>query len=385
MRISRRMTDVQSPMIPIIGEMMRATAGAISLGQGVVSYGPPAQAARRAHDFATGGDHKYKPVQGLPELIEAIERKHREENGFDAARGRAVVVTAGGNMAFMNAVLAIADPGDQIILPTPYYFNHEMAVGIASCSAVLVPTDANYQLRPEALAAAITARTRAIVTISPNNPTGAVYSESSLRQINQICADAGVYHIHDEAYEYFTYDGARHFSPGSIAGSEAHTISLHSLSKSYGFASWRVGWMVIPEQLLTAVKKIQDTILICPPVISQHAALGAMEAGRGYCEEQLAEVRAVREIVLNELESLARWVTVPRADGAFYFLLKVNSDLPAMTLVERLVKEYGVGVLPGDTFGIDACALRIAYGALTRETAREGISRLVKGLKGILS
>jgi aspartate/methionine/tyrosine aminotransferase len=87
---------------------------------------------------------------------------------------------------------------------------------------------------------------------------------------------------------------------------------------------------------------------------------------------------------LNELESLARWVTIPRADGAFYFLLKVNSDLPAMTLVERLVKEYGVGVLPGDTFGIDSCALRIAYGALTRETAREGITRLVRGLKGIL-
>src|SRR5205814_8297092 len=116
----------------------------------------------------------------------------------------------------------------------------------------------------------------------------------------------------DEAYEYFTYDGARHFSPASIAASERHTISLHSLSKSYGFASWRIGWMVIPEHLLIAVKKIQDTILICPPVISQHAALGAMEAGRAYCDYHINEIRAVRAIVLNELETLGQLVMFPR-------------------------------------------------------------------------
>src|SRR5438552_14478195 len=119
MRVSQRMTDVQSPMIPVIGEMIRATPGAISLGQGVVGYGPPSQAAQRAHAFATAGDHKYKPVQGLTELIEANAKKHREENAFDPSKERAVVVTAGGNMALMNAILAIADPADQINLPTP--------------------------------------------------------------------------------------------------------------------------------------------------------------------------------------------------------------------------------------------------------------------------
>jgi aspartate/methionine/tyrosine aminotransferase len=350
-----------------------------------VSYGPPPQAAERAARYGAGADHLYKPVQGLPELLAAIRQKHIGEDGFDpTADDRAIVVTAGGNMAFMNAVLAIADPGDAIILPTPYYFNHEMAVAIASCKAVLVATDENYQLRPDALRAAITPRTRAIVTISPNNPTGAVYPAEALRQVNQICRDAGIYHISDEAYQYFTYDGAQAFAPASITGSAAHTIALYSLSKSHGFASWRIGWMVIPEHLLTAVKKIQDTILICPPVVSQHAAIGAMEDGRGYCDRQIEEIRAVRAIVLNDLESLGRLVTIPRADGAFYFLVRVHTDAPPMAIVERLIKEFGVGVLPGDTFGIDGCCLRIAYGALTRETAREGISRLVRGLKGIL-
>src|SRR3954463_4625480 len=296
MHASRRVQAVQSPVIPVIGEMIRATPGAISLGQGVVSYPPPPQAAKRAAGYASGVDHLYKPVQGVPELLEAIRQKHMSEDGFDPTDGRAVVVTAGGNMAFMNAILAIADPGDEIILPTPYYFNHEMAVAIASCKAVLVATDENYQLRPDALRAAITPRTRAIVTISPNNPTGAVYPVESLRQVNQICRDAGIYHISDEAYQYFTYDGARAFAPASIAGSAPHTIALYSLSKSYGFASWRIGWMVIPQHLLTPVKKIQDTILICPPVVSQHAAIGAMEAGRRYCDGQIEEIRAVRGI-----------------------------------------------------------------------------------------
>jgi len=384
MQLSQRIQSVQSPVIPIVGDLVRATPGAISLGQGVVSYPPPPQAAAYAARYASAGDHTYKPVQGIGELLAALRAKHLAENGFDAGRDRAIVVTAGGNMGFMNAVLAIADPGDEIILPTPYYFNHEMAVAIANCKAVLVPTDERYQLRPAALRAAITPRTRAIVTVSPNNPTGAVYSQAALREVNQICRDAGIYHISDEAYEYFTYDGAESFAAASIQGSAGHTISLYSLSKSYGFASWRIAWMVVPEHLLTAVKKIQDTILICPPVICQHAALGALEAGRGYCEEQMPALRAARSIVMNELESLGQRVVVPRADGAFYFLVRVDTDLAAMTVVERLVREYGVGVLPGETFGIDGCALRVAYGALTPSTAAEGISRFVRGLKGIV-
>jgi aspartate/methionine/tyrosine aminotransferase len=142
--------------------------------------------------------------------------------------------------------------------------------------------------------------------------------------------------------------------------------------------------MVLPEHLLAAVRKIQDTILICPPVVSQNAAMGALEAGREYCEEKIETIRTARSIVMNELETLSRLVTVPRADGAFYFLVRVHTDMPPMTLVERLVREYGVGVLPGETFGIGGCAVRVAYGALTPENAREGIARFVRGLKGIV-
>ncbi len=177
-------------------------------------------------------------------------------------------------MAFFNAVLAIADPGDEIILLAPYYFNHEMALAMLNCRARVVPLDRDYQIDIEAVRGAVNEKTRAVVTISPNNPSGAVYPRAALTAINALCRERGLYHIHDEAYEYFIYDGAEHFSPGSLPGAGEHTISLYSLSKAYGFASWRIGYMVAPEPMFEAIRKAQDTILICPPVVSQYAATG---------------------------------------------------------------------------------------------------------------
>lgn len=384
---SLRMQSVQTPIIPVVGELIRANPGTISLGQGVAYYGPPPEAGQYLQQFfADSQNHKYKLVQGIPELLEAIERKLAEENDIRLGADQRIVVTAGANMGFVNAILALTDPGDEILLNLPYYFNHEMAITMADCKAVCVPTDENYQLQPAAIESAITERTRAVVTISPNNPTGAVYSHQSLRQVNDLCRRRGLYHISDEAYEYFTYDGARHFSPGAIEGSAPHTISLFSLSKAYGFASWRIGWMVIPERLMMPIRKIQDTILICPPVISQWAAVGAMHAGRAYCEDKLRETREIRRLALESLRPISDLVTIPRADGAFYLLARVHTHMDPMHLAQRLIEEHKVAVIPGTTFGIqDQCLLRIAYGALQKATAAEGMGRLACGLRRILT
>jgi aspartate/methionine/tyrosine aminotransferase len=144
--------------------------------------------------------------------------------------------------------------------------------------------------------------------------------------------------------------------------------------------------MVIPEHLYMPVKKIQDTILICPPVVSQWAAVGAMSVGAEYCRQKLEITRQVRQIVLDDLSEIPDLVTVPRADGAFYFLLRVNTDMDSMELVKRLIEEHKVAVIPGMTFGMeDKCYLRVAYGALQKDTATEGIGRLVRGLQRILA
>lgn len=387
MNISQRMQPVQDPIIPMLRDLILVHPGTISLGQGVAFYGPPPQAMERARAFGTSvEDHKYTPVQGVEELRRLIRRKLQEENGISLGESREVVVTAGGNMGFLNALFAILDPEDEVILPLPYYFNQEMAIRMLGGRPVTVPTRSDYQLDSEAIAAAITPRTRAVVTISPNNPTGAVYDEASLRRINQLCGERGICHISDEAYEGFLYDGARHFSPASIRGSEGHTISLFSMSKAYGFASWRIGYMVIPSVLFPAILKAQDTNLICPAGISQQAAIGALEAGSRYGLQHLGTLTEVRARVLRELELIEDLCEIPRTRGAFYVLLRIPAAPDSFSLATRLIREHGVAVVPGCAFGVrEPCLLRVSYGALTPETAQEGTRRLVQGLRAILT
>jgi aspartate/methionine/tyrosine aminotransferase len=388
MNESQRLQRTQSPIIPVIADLIRSCPGTISLGQGVVGYEPPPAAIAAIEDFLREpGSHKYQPVAGIPALLSAIEKKLAAENRVSIGVANRVMVTAGGNQAFLNAVLAIADPGDEFILPTPYYFNQEMAVTMANCRPVLVPTDRAYQLDVKALRAAITPRTRAIVTVSPNNPSGAVYPGDALRAVNALCAEHRIFHLSDEAYEYFTYDGAEHFSAASLPGTAAHTISLYSMSKSFGFASWRIGWMVYPAQLESAMRKTQDTLLICPPVISQYAACGALAAGQSYVREKLAAIAEVRRMVQRELAALSAdgICEVPPVQGAFYFLLRVASQSSPMTIAERLIREHGVAVIPGNAFGLTTgCHLRVAYGALSASAISEGVGRLARGLRALV-
>jgi aspartate/methionine/tyrosine aminotransferase len=386
LRAVSRMDAIQAPIVAVVGDWIRQTPGTISLGQGVVHYGPPA-AAIDAVRAALGEPaiHEYQPVAGLAALRERIAAKLADENGIDLAQGTEVMVTAGGNMAFMHAVMATTEPGDEVILPTPFYFNHEMAIEMAGCRAVRVPTDARYQLRVDAIAAAITSRTRLVVTISPNNPSGAVLEERDLRRVNALCRERGIFHVSDEAYEYFTYGDARHVSPGSFPGAAEHTISLYSLSKAYGFAGWRIGYAVYPARLAAGMMKSQDTILICPTVASQLAAIAALGVGRAYCEPYLRELAEVREIVVSRLAALAPLARVPAAEGAFYCLLKVETALDPVVVAERLVREHRVAVIPGSAFGMsDGCYLRVAYGALQKATVAEGIGRLVEGLRAVV-
>jgi aspartate/methionine/tyrosine aminotransferase len=383
---SRRVQAIQSPVIPDVAALIRANPGTISLGQGVVHYGPPPQSFAAIAGFGSqAAEHHYRAAGGLPELQEMLRQKLEKENGIHLGEDQVLMVTAGSNMGFCHALMAIADPGDEIVMMSPFYFNHEMAVVMANCRPVLVPTDERYQLRLDAIAAAIGPRTRAVVTISPNNPSGAVYDPEDLKAVNELCRQRAVYHFADEAYEYFTYGGARHFSPGSLPDSAGHTISLFSFSKAYGMANWRVGYLVAPRHLLRALEKIQDTVLICPPVISQLAAVGALVAGPQYCRAFTTTLANVRRACLERLGELGGRCQVPPAEGAFYLLARLRTQMPAMQLVDRLVREHRVAVIPGTAFGLqEPCYLRIAYGALQPDTVAQGMDRLVSGLGQLL-
>ena len=345
-RPARRMERIQAPIMPIVAGWIRDNPGTITLGQGVVSYSPPPEVLSQMKVFgATLDEHRYQSVAGIPELLAQIENKLVTENATNLS-GCEIVVTAGANMAFLNAILAITDPRDEIILLRPYYFNHEMAIRMIGCQPVFVDTDEAHQPCVESLRKAINPRTRAIVTISPNNPTGAVYAPSVLEEINTLCGEHGIYHISDEAYEYFVYEGTRHFCPASLAQSSGHTISLYSLSKAYGFAGWRIGYMVLPAFLYDAVIKVQDTNLICPPVVSQQAAVRALEIGRAYCDVKIRALSEIRARALDTLCELKDVITVSPAQGAFYFFLRVHqfTDAPfeALRVTQYLIEKHRI-------------------------------------------
>ncbi|MDA0887683.1 MAG: aminotransferase class I/II-fold pyridoxal phosphate-dependent enzyme, partial [Cyanobacteria bacterium] len=216
-----------------------------------------------------------------------------------------------------------------------------------------------------------------------------------LAAINRLCALHGLLHISDEAYELFVHGGEPHWSAGSQSGSAAHTVSLHSLSKAYGMAGWRLGYMAVPAALLPALQKVQDTVLICPPRLTQHGALAALRAGPSWCAPRIAGLADRRRQLLAAVAAQqAQGLPVrllAQPDGAFYALLQVAAPLPfaADSLMRRLVLEHRVATLSGGSFGLDSSdagpVLRLSYGLLDAADLAEALDRLFSGLRRLLA
>ena len=386
-RAAHRLRAIQTPVIPWMAELIREHPGTLSMGQGMVHWPPPEGTQHLIQAALENGAaiDAYGPVNGDPALIEALRRWLGRTQGLDL-EGSSLLVSAGSNMAFNAVVQVLCDPGDELILPVPYYFNHQMAIELAGGCAVAV--EAGLIPDPERLAAAITPRTRAIVTVSPNNPSGAVIPAPVLEAINRLCADRGLLHICDEAYALFQHGPIAVWSPGSQPGSAAHTITLGSLSKSHGMAGWRVGWAVVPEALMPALAKVQDTILICPPRLIQQAAIGALEAGLEWCHERIAGLSQRRQRVLAALGASTQqmerpWRVLGPADGAFYALLQLSTPLSSDVVMERLIRDHGVALVSGSSFGLHQGCLRLSYGLLNDHDLATALERLQGGLKAL--
>ncbi|HBM15902.1 MAG TPA: pyridoxal phosphate-dependent aminotransferase [Lentisphaeria bacterium] len=378
------MSLIQEPVIPLVGRLVNENPGTISLGQGVVFYQPPKKVFEDIAklDLSSSEINLYSYVGGIKILREKIREKLLTDNGIKVSEGNSSFqVSSGANMAFYNILKSIIDEGDEVIILSPYYFNYEMAIRMFNCIPVVIDSFGSEEEVYRRIETALTPKSRAIVTISPNNPTGEVLSEEFLRKVNFLCKSKMIYHISDEAYEYFVYNGKKHFSSGSIEGSEDYTISLFSMSKSYGMAGWRIGYSVMPEKLVGPFRKIQDTNAICPNVIAQYAAAYALDVGKAYCLEQIRTIEENRKYALQALKSLGNKIEFKEPDGAIYFYLKVNCDIQPIELVKRLVKEFKVAVIPGTAFGSNiGCYLRLGFGAVTGDRFKEAIDRFCKGI-----
>ncbi|MFM7169770.1 MAG: aminotransferase class I/II-fold pyridoxal phosphate-dependent enzyme [Cyanobium sp.] len=396
---AQRLGAVLDPVIPRLVEWMRLRPDALSLAQGMVGWEPPPgvlEAVREALEQPGFSLHRYGSTWGEPALLDQVARKLSTTNGLDL-EGAALVVTSGSNLAFAALAQVICDPGSEVILPLPFYFNHAMAVQLAG--GVVVPVDGGPIPDLDLLAAAITPRTRAIVTISPSNPSGVVIPEGTLTAINQLCARHGLLHISDEAYELFVHGAVPHFSPGSLAGAAAHTVSLHSLSKAYSMAGWRLGYAAVPQSLRPALAKVIDTFEICPTILSQRAAAAALATDPSWVWQRVASLGPRRGQVL---EAVARWQAKEwpvrlwaEPDGAFYALLVVEGlvdgqgqSLSSDAVMERLVLKHGVATVSGSAFGLEmpgACLLRMSYGMLDEDGLAQALQRLGEGLATLWS
>jgi len=413
-----RMGTIQPPVIQQMAAIAAGRPGTISLFQGVPFFPPPPEALGKisgqmvggsaaaksaAHDGLPGQPeqipggrsetisiHRYCTDAGEPALREALAEKLRRENGIDADPSDGIMVTHGANQGFFNAAACVAGVGEEVILLRPYYFNHEMALRILGIVPVFVDSAGNGRPDTEALRRAITERTRAIVTISPNNPTGAVYPERALRQINDLCGEHGIYHLSDEPYEYFLFDGARHFSPGALSSDSGDfTISFFSFSKSYGMSGWRIGYMTHPPEMAADLLKVQDTIVICPTVPAQRLALECLGTGKNYPLSFMPRIRESREIVkkaLIEMTEEGSLDFIP-GQGGYYFYATLNGrKIDSFEAARRLAVEHGVLTVPGGAFGApgNEAWLRISYGSAAPAAAEEGMGRFGEGVRQIV-
>ena len=324
---------------------------AIALGRGDPDLATPAHITEAVLRSIRDQRSAPTPTAGMPDLREAIADKLRRENALPVEASN-VLVTAGGQEGLFLIMQALIDPGDEVLVPDPRYTSYDEAIASAGGRFVLVPTDHEdaFNLRAEAVEAAITPRTKALLIVTPSNPTGGIVTEDRLRAIAEIAIRHNLIVISDEIYEKFVYDGWRHFSIGSLPGMAERTITLNGFSKTYAMTGFRVGFVAAPVNLIEAMTRIKAATTGPTATISQWAGLAALTGP----QEPLHEFQRIyterRALLLHGLPPLGLQFSDPR--GAFFFWTNSSATgIHATELSYLLLKEGNVLIFPGTGFG----------------------------------
>jgi aminotransferase len=325
----------------------------ISLGLGDPDFPTPAHivAAAKAA-MADGRCDRYTHPAGLMELRRAIAAKLVRENSVRADPETEVTVTTGGQEALYVVVQALLDPGDEILVPDPRYSSYDAAIGQAGGVIVPVPTreEDAFDLDPDAVERRITARTKAILLVTPGNPTAGVISPAHLRRIAEIAIAHDLVVISDEMYERYTYDGAVHFSVGSLPEMRGRAITIGGFSKSYAMTGWRLGYIVAPAALTRAIRALKTLVSITAPAISQWAGVAALTGPQACVEAFRTTFDARRRALMSALDAMG--FTYGHPYGAFYIFANVSATgMPAFALAKGLLEEARVLIFPGTGFG----------------------------------
>ncbi len=380
-RLSKRIQSVMTPPLPALSAKLQQFQDGISFGQGVPFFIPPKEALDKFQKKIQDDKalHRYSLDEGLPEVRKLVSSL-LVGKGIEAT-WHEVLMTSGANEACYISVLACCDAGDEAILATPFYFNHYMDLQLAEVKPILVDLMKDWQLDVEAIEKAITPRTRLIIINSPNNPTGAVYSEKTLRMLVDLCFERDIYLLSDETYDMFLYDGVKHFSPASVSkDAKERVITIGSFSKVLGIPGWRLGFLHAPEEFVSQALKAHDSIAICPPRPAQVLFQCCYPYLDDFVDKQVSNLAESRQAMLQRLRQLNEMFDVVSTKGAFYLFPKIIDprwESRDIEFVHHVLEKIHVLMIPGSYFGEGGAGhLRMAFGNVTKEAIHEAFDRL---------
>lgn len=369
MQVATRTTQFNESMIR---EMTRLAMehDAINLSQGYPDFAPPQAVTEAAVDAIRSGINQYTVTWGYPALRHKLAQRYTAALGWAVDPDVHVTVTCGVTEGITAALLAVLDPGDEVIIIEPAHENFRPAAVLADAMPVAVALDApDYRLDPERLAAAVTPRTKALLLNTPHNPSGRVFDGEELAGVMRVAEENDLVLITDEIYDRILYDGRQHVSPGSLEPLVERTITVGGLSKTFAVTGWRLGYVVAPQKLAAAVRPVHDYLTICAPTPLQAAAVAALDLPEDYYTGMLADYHRRRDAMMGVLEEVGFQATPP--EGAYYVIADyTNIPIPQAEWDPTrfslwLTRDIGVAVVPGPNFyslpGYGATTIRFAF------------------------
>jgi aminotransferase len=369
----------------VIREMTRLALAhnAINLAQGFPNFAAPPEIKRAAAEAIGRDVNQYAITWGAKSLRNAIAERVACSQGLEIDPEREVTVCCGATEAMISAMMAVINPGDEVVIFEPFYENYGPDAILSGATPRFVKLRApDWTFDPDELAAAFSPATKAIILNTPNNPTGKVFSRDELETIRDLAVRYDTFVITDEIYEYILYDGARHISPATLEGLRERTITINGLSKSYSVTGWRVGWCLAPPETTAAIRKVHDFLTVGAPAPLQEAGAVALAFPDSYYEKLAADYRGRRDLLLGILEQAGFRCFRPR--GTYYIMTDISAfGFPDDVAFARyLVAEIGVAGVPGSSFYSDPAdgrrQLRFAFCKTdeTLQAAAERLSRL---------
>jgi aspartate aminotransferase len=354
-----------------------------SLSTGEPDFDTPEHVKAAAKQALDEGKTKYGPVAGEPQLKAAIARKLRDDNNLNY-QPENIIVTNGGKHSLYNLMMALIEPGEEVIIPAPYWLSYPEMVKLASGKPVIVRTDAStgYKITPEQLSRAITPKTKLFVLNSPSNPTGMVYTPAEIKALAEVIVDRDILVVADEIYEKIIYDGAQHVSIGSL-GKEIfdRTLISSGFAKAYSMTGWRVGYLAGPIELIKATSTIQghSTSNVC--TFAQYGAIAALESSQESVEKMRLAFAQRRQVIFELLDAIPG-ISCIKPDGAFYMFVNISkTGMTSLEFCDAFLEQQQVAVIPGIAFGADD-HIRLSY-ATDLGTIKKAVERLDKFVRSI--